>query len=685
MSLLSGAWLLALLAAIPIGWLLVERLHMRRALVEQQRTLEGVFSGAANGMAILDLSGRLQRVNQALCEMTGYPEPELLKRFLPEITYPDDRFEAEALFRRLVAGEIPSYQLQKRYVHRSGHLFWASVSNTLVRDEKGRPRYCVAQMQEISEYRRELDALAQRERRFAKAQELAGLTGWEWDLRTDTITWADPVYQTFGANPETFEPCFKTYLELVVPDDRELIETSLSKAMADHLPFSLDQRITRPDGEQRIVHVKAEVRVGPDGQAEMLYGSAQDVTETRQALDAVFRQAEEHREVSEVLRRRNAEIEREIAERDQELLSRDLMFRRIVQDVPAAIAYFDAQFACQWMSPEAQVRFGIPAEEVSRLSAKDVPLFGLSASRFASVMASGEPHRETGVPLLLRDGSVERQTYWDYSLIPCRDADGEPEGLLAFAREVTDRHEKVQLQERQIKALEASEALKDRFLSSLSHEIRSPLTVILGAAMLFQGESLGPLTEKQNVYVAKLLRNGRELLRLVNNVLEANVLRSGRFALIPEALSMEAIVREVLAEFRASAALKGQTLIDELEGHLPRVMVDRRRLTQVWLNLVANAVQYAPDGAPIALRLRREGRQLRGEVFNAGSQISAERLEGVFSAWLHLESAKKGLGLGLGLCKALIEAHGGRFGVQSQPEGVTAWFTLPLGSPQDAG
>lgn len=680
---LSLSLLLVTLALVLLGFLWAERARIRRALAEQRWILESTFSGAASGMAIVDLSGRWVSVNRALCEMSGYPEHELLKRSVGDLTYPDDRPATVAAFRRLVAGEIRSYQLQKRYVHRSGHLFWALISCSLVRDEQGRPFHCVVHVQEITDYHREFEALSRRERQSAWAQELAKLASWEWDLVADRVTWSDAVFQAFGASPETFEPSLDAYLALVHPEDRELIMTSLDRAREAHHPFALDQRVTGPDGRPRIVHIKGEAVVGSHGEAVALRGSVQDVTEIRQALDEVLRQAEESREVSALLRQRNSEVERQIVERDQELEARDRMFQRIVQHVPAAIAYFDRHHACQWLNPEALARFGIAAEEVSRLSARDVPLFGRAADHFGAVLALGEPYRESGVPLCLRDG--EKPTYWDYSLIPCRDADGEPEGLLAFGREVTLRQSKVMQQQQQIAALEASEALKDRFLNTLSHEIRSPLTVILGAAMLFQGEALGPLTEKQHRFVAKLLRNGRELLRMVNNVLEANLLRSQRMVLLPEPIPMEELVRELVAEFQASAAMKGQVLIEELDGGLPRVRGDRRKLTQVWLNLLANAVQYAPEGATIAVRLRQDGETLRAEVFNPGSPIPPERLEAIISSWQHLGNETHGLGLGLGLSKALVEAHGGQLGVRSQPEGVTAWFTVPLEGPAELG
>jgi PAS domain S-box-containing protein len=672
------AMAMASLAAIPLALLLKERRRIRMELSEQQRIFENAFAASASGMALLDLEGHMLRVNRTLCEFLGYPEPELLGKSFRDVTYSDDLAESITQFQRLVTGEIRSYRLQTRYVHRNGYLSWALITNALVRDEKGQPRVCVAQIHEITESKREAEALANRERQFSKAQVLAKIASWEWNLVSDVLTWSEPVYQLFGLDPQAFEPTLASYLTFVHPEDRELIKASLEQAKHEHRPYFIDQRIVRADGEQRILHVQGEVEVGPHGQALRMYGTAQDVTENRQALDAVFREVEQFRVVSEVLRRRNVEIERQIAERDQELSARDLMFQRIVNHVPAAVSYFDRNLACQWMNPEALACFGITAAQLGHISAANFPLYGYFFEHLEAVRASGEPFHGSNLPVPGHQTDRERLTYWDLSLIPCLGPEGKAEGLLAFGREVTDRIEKERLQREQIKALEASEALKDHYLSTLSHEIRSPLTVILGTALLFQGEALGPLTDKQRVYIAKLLRNGRDLTRLVNNVLECNVLRSGRLELYPELLAMADLIREVKSEFHASVGLKGQQLIDEIEGELPMLLADRRRLLHVWLNLVANAVQYAPEGTPIIMRARMEADRLVCEVSNTGSRIPEDKLPALFSAVDHPGRGQKGLGLGLGLSKALVEAHGGTLAILNQEDGVTASFSLPV-------
>ena len=675
---LFGAVLVALLAVLPLVTLLRESRRTRKALAEQQSILESAFRGAASGMLLLDLEGRITKVNQAVCELLGYAKPELIGKSFREITYADDLEDSVATFERLVAGALASYQIQKRYVHRSGHAMWGLVSNALVRDDHGQPRFCVAQIQELTESKREAEALAERERQLTQAGQLAKLAGWEWDLETNVIRWSDSLFEALGLCPAEVEPGVDSYLGFVHPDDRLLLLESLAKVKSEHRSFAIDQRIVLRSGEQRIFHVQGRADVDPNGKAISLHGSVQDVTESRRALDLLVREAEAYREVIETLGRRNAEIERQITERDADLKARDEMLRRIVDNVPAAIAYFDRNLTCQWVSPTAQRYMGITGGDVSRVSAANLPVFGNFAGRMAEVMAAGKPYHAANVPVRGVRGGGPELTYWDYSLIPYMDSDGEATGILAFGLEVSDRIEKLRLQEAQIETLAASEALKDHFLSTLSHEIRSPLTVILGTASLLEGEVLGPVTVKQRQFIAKLLRNGRELSRLVNNVIEANLLRSGRLELHVEPVAMEAVIREVTAEVEAAAGLKNQHLVIEVETGLPLLVGDRRRLYQIGLNLVSNAVQYAPEGAVITLRARREGDRLRFEVFNPGSRIPGDTLDDLYTALERPLPSQKGLGLGLGLSKALAEAHGGSLEVLSHDEGVTAVFSLPL-------
>lgn len=452
-------------------------------------------------------------------------------------------------------------------------------------------------------------------------------------------------------------------LDLTYPDDRASAEEPLARLLAGEIRgYQLRTRLVHRSGQAFWAQLSHSLL--RDVRGEPRYGVAQ--------IDGVGDPLP-----------RTLEFERGIAGRDRELHACDLLIRRIANHVPASIAYFDRSLSCQWLNPEAQARLGLGLVAAGRLEAAELPLFGAIADRLEAALASGATRREEAVPVTLLADGQKVETFWDFVLVPSHDAEDPFEGLLVFAREVTDRIERERQREQQIASLSLADALKDQVLDTLTHEIRSPLTVILGTALLFQGEALGPLSEKQHRYVTKVLRNGRELLRIVTNTLAHNRLHAERIELFPDVLSMADLIAEVLAEIGDDVAQKGMTLDVDMAQALPPTRADRRRVAHVWLNLLSNALQHAPEGATITLRARPEGESLYCEVFNTGSQLPPEILSGEWGPE-YPSSHRKGMGLGLLVSRAMIEAHGGRFGVANQDGGVSAWFTLPVAGPPEA-
>ena len=131
-----------------------ERVRTEEALMESERRFRSSFEHAAVGMALVGSDGRWLRVNQALCEIVGYTDEELLRRTFQDITHPEDLDKDLRQARRLLEGEISSYQMEKRYIHKQGHVVWILLNGSLVRDEEGGPLYFLAQVQDVSARKR---------------------------------------------------------------------------------------------------------------------------------------------------------------------------------------------------------------------------------------------------------------------------------------------------------------------------------------------------------------------------------------------------------------------------------------------------------------------------------------------------------------------------------------------------
>ena len=147
-------------------------------LATPEELFETAFAEAPIGIALVGLDGTWLKVNRALCELVGYPEPELLTLTFQDITHPDDVDADLALARQLEAGEIPSYQMEKRYITRTGEVIWVHLSVSLVRDREDRPRHFISHIQDISPRKRDEEALRRDRRALDEAQQIAHVGSW---------------------------------------------------------------------------------------------------------------------------------------------------------------------------------------------------------------------------------------------------------------------------------------------------------------------------------------------------------------------------------------------------------------------------------------------------------------------------------------------------------------------------
>lgn len=258
---------------------------------------------------------------------------------------------------------------------------------------------------------------------------------------------------------------------------------------------------------------------------------------------------------------------------------------------------------------------------------------------------------------------------------------GELTQLLAVWLNLFDRFEKARLQTQEIEALKRSEAMQGQFLNVVSHELKIPLSVIMSSLNILE-RSEAHLDAKTVRHHDRIRRNLSHLVGLVGDLLNAGQLQSGHFQLRRRTLDLETVARETLAEMSALAESKGHALSMSAASELPCVDGDEARLAQVFRNLIHNAIRYTPANGRIHLTLTSDGTLARCELRDNGPGIDAAALPHLFQRFsqAHAEAPDRdqGVGLGLFICKAIVEAHGGSLGVESRPgQGSTFWFTLP--------
>lgn len=260
--------------------------------------------------------------------------------------------------------------------------------------------------------------------------------------------------------------------------------------------------------------------------------------------------------------------------------------------------------------------------------------------------------------------------------------DGRAIRMVGIIRDLTERKEMEEAR-RAIDTLQQVNAMKEHFISILSHELRTPITAVIGFGSLLEDELAGPLTEEQRMYLSRMMTGAEGLLSLVNDLLDASRIQAGRFGLSPGPVRISAVVEDVARALAPIADQKQLRLELRIPADLPIVDGDAQRVGQIFTNLISNAIKFTRPGGSVQVRCRADERAVRCEVEDTGMGIAPEDIGRLFQRFEQLDStatrAVRGTGLGLFIVKSLVEAHGGVVGVESElGKGSIFWFHLPI-------
>jgi signal transduction histidine kinase len=229
-------------------------------------------------------------------------------------------------------------------------------------------------------------------------------------------------------------------------------------------------------------------------------------------------------------------------------------------------------------------------------------------------------------------------------------------------------------------ALADASRRKAELMSMVSHDLRTPLTSMQGSMTLLAAGIMGELTPKAVHEVSRAERNATRLINLINDLLDIEKLEAGQMDMVVDDILLQPVFEESLesvAQFASSHSVKM-----DIEPTGLQVLADHNRLIQVLINLMSNAIKFSPEGETVRLLAKDDGKMVEVQVVDKGRGVPESHREAIFERFKQVEAAdateKKGTGLGLPICKLIVESHGGTIGVTSEAgSGSTFWFKIP--------
>ncbi|GEM_PF-6907736 len=350
----------------------------------------------------------------------------------------------------------------------------------------------------------------------------------------------------------------------------------------------------------------------------------------------------------------------------------------IVESVPHGILAIGPDDAILSCNRNSEVLFGIRRIEVLGERYRDAlpkPLAEALSGLMLDVL-KGQGTRDLEFEHVLSDGGT-LPVGIGCSLL-C-DKEGRPQGFLMICRDLTLSME--------VQKLRELDRMKSEFVHTVSHELKTPLTSILGGTEILQIDR-DSFTDEQREMLDIVDQGGKRLHSLITDLLDLSRLESGRVGIEREETDLESILQEAIQGVRHKNPACPLTV--EIQPALPKVMADGDKLKQVFENLVGNALKYSPEGGAVTVRLLVEGNgstgKIRFAVADQGIGIAPEHIPQLFEKFFRVDSSTtakiEGTGLGLAIVKHIVELHGGEITVESAlGKGSTFGFLIPLVAP----
>ncbi|MEO0538327.1 MAG: PAS domain S-box protein [Cyanobacteria bacterium P01_A01_bin.123] len=669
---------------------LKERRQAEARLRESEQRYASLAAAAPVGIFRFDAAGRCIYVNDRWLQISGFTAEAAMGDGWQDLIYPGDRNRVVRDWAKSIRENKPSqgeYRLQ-RPDHK---LVWVWVQTIAEQNEQGQLMGYVGTVTDISDRKQVEQQLhqlnqaleAKVEERTAALQEREARYRALVDKASDAIVVADLQGNLLEANYK-MEALFgypreqltqMNQSQLCPPEDLSYFNATFGEVVKGTRTETLNARILRQDGQIVPVDITAtRVKIGD---TLIIQGIFRDLTE-RMKSEKALRESQQ-------------------------------FLQTVLDSFPLCVFWKDRNSVYLGCNQTFVSTSGFESSD-QIIGKTDRDLWPETDAQLyweddQQVMESGVPKLEIIKTQLRADGTI---TWSETNKVPLRDLDGVVIGVLGIYQDISDRKRAEQLihqaqqqlternEELAISNQELARAtrLKDEFLANMSHELRTPFNAILGMAEGLQEGVFGAINTDQMKALKSIERSGSHLLEVINDILDVAKIESGHFTLDCTATAVVPLCQSSLTFIKQQALKKHIQLDIKHPRHLPDLWIDERRIRQVLINLLNNAVKFTPEGGRVTLAVSIQAGSgildgtdtppqsfLRMAVIDTGIGIAPEYISNLFQPFIQIDSDLSrqytGTGLGLVLVKRIVELHGGKVGLTSEV-GVGSCFTIDL-------
>lgn len=615
----------------------LERAATLEALKTSERRFRTILENIEDGYYEVDLAGNLTFFNDSLSGILGYPLEDLMGLGNRQYMAPNTARHVYAAYNKVFRTGKPTKMLDYEVTRKDRTKRFVEVSISLMHDSAGEAKGFRGIIRDVTERRQAEAALRKSEMRLARAQQIARLGNWEFDLTTNELVWSDEIYRIFGLTPALTYVTLDLFWNCVHPSDRKQVKAALEDALSGKRPYNIDHRIVLPDGSERIIHEQGESIPGKDGRLVKFIGTAQDITERKRMEEAL----------------RKSELE----------------YRNLFESANDPIVIFE---------PESEIILEANNQALETYGFTRDEMLGMSLKKLTKDVGRGEQQ----IYKIMRC-----RTYRNFETVHFK-KDGTPmdilassavieyggrEAILTINRDMTERR---RLQQQLVQS-EKMAAL-GQLVSGVAHELNNPLTSVIGyTELLLEGASVD-VTSRERLQI--IGREAERARRIINNLLS--------FARQQKPSRAELDLNELLdraLDLRSYEMRVNDISVERRYGLIPKVLGDGHQLQQALMNIIVNAEQAITSckkGGTLIVTTESQavesGLKVAVVITDDGPGITAHQLDKVFDPFFTTRPVGKGAGLGLSITYGIVKEHGGNVFAKSAPgQGATFVVEFP--------